>query len=105
MIGFVTGRGGRVLLVGDDQQRAANGAGGILRDIESAHGALTLTEVLRFTDPLDGQASLALRAGDPSVVGYWADRDRIARGHPGHRRRHRSTGRGPPTSRPAPTRS
>ena len=77
VIGFVTGRGGRVLLVGDDQQRAANGAGGILRDIESAHGAHTLNEVMRFTDPRDGQASLALRAGDPSVVGYWADHHRI----------------------------
>jgi len=74
---FVTGRGGRVLLVGDDQQRAAAGAGGVLRDIESACGAVTLTEVLRFTDPQDGRASLALRAGDPSVVGHWADQDRI----------------------------
>ena len=77
VIGFVTGRGGRVLLVGDDQQRAAAGAGGLLRDIESTHGAVTLTEVLRFTDPLDGKASLALRAGDPSVVGHWADKNRI----------------------------
>lgn len=76
-IRFVTARGGRVLLVGDDQQRAANGAGGILRDIEAAHGALTLTDVMRFTDPLEGQASLALRAGDTSVVGYLADRDRL----------------------------
>jgi len=76
-IGFVTARGGRVLLVGDDQQRAAAGAGGILRDIESAHGAVTLTEVMRFTDPLEGKASLALRAGDPSVVGRWADQQRI----------------------------
>jgi len=76
-IGFVTGRGGRVLLVGDDQQRAAAGAGGVLRDIESACGSVTLTEVLRFTDPQEGKASLALRAGDPSVVGHWADQDRI----------------------------
>ncbi len=76
-IGFVTARGGRVLLVGDDQQRAAAGAGGILRDIESAHGAVTLTEVMRFTDPMEGKASLALRAGDPSVVGLWADQQRI----------------------------
>ena len=76
-IAFITGRGGRVLLVGDDQQRAANGAGGILRDIEATHGALTLTDVMRFTDAVEGQASLALRAGDTSVVGFYADRDRI----------------------------
>ena len=62
-IRFVLARGGRVLLVGDDRQRAATGAGGVLRDIETAHGAATLTEVLRFTDPTEGHASLALRAG------------------------------------------
>ena len=71
---FITGRGGRVILLGDDQQRAANGAGGILRDIEAAHGALTLTQVMRFTDPQLGEASLALREGDPSVVGFFVDR-------------------------------
>ena len=86
---FVTARGGRVLLVGDDQQRAANGAGGILRDIEAAHGALTLTEVMRFTDPLEGQASLALRAGDTSVVGYLRRPGPAHRRHPRHRRRPR----------------
>ncbi len=76
-IGFVLARGGRVLLVGDDRQRAATGAGGVLRDIETAHGAVTLTEVLRFTDPTEGHASLALRAGDPSAVGFYADRSRV----------------------------
>ena len=66
-----------MLLVGDDRQRAASGAGGVLRDIETTHGAVTLTEVLRFTDPTEGQASLALRAGDPSAVGFYADRSRV----------------------------
>src|SRR5215213_5343454 len=36
---FVIGRGGSVRLVGDDQQLAAIGAGGALRDIEITHGA------------------------------------------------------------------
>src|SRR6478672_4985943 len=76
-IAFVLSRGGRVLLVGDDRQRAASGAGGVLRDIETTHGAVTLTEVLRFTDPTEGQASLALRAGDPSAIGFYADRSRV----------------------------
>lgn len=74
---FILGRGGRVILVGDDQQRAANGAGGILRNLEATHGAVTLTEVMRFTDPQLGRASLALRAGDRGVVGFYADRDEI----------------------------
>ncbi len=76
-VGFITGRGGRVVLLGDDQQRAAGGAGGVLRDIEAAHGALTLTEVMRFTDPQLGSASLALREGDPSVTGLYVDRGEL----------------------------
>ena len=70
-------RGGRVLLVGDDRQRAAAGAGGVLRDIDAAHGCATLVEVMRFTDPVEGQASLALRAGDTSAVGFYADHQRL----------------------------
>ena len=83
-VGFINNAGGKVLLVGDDQQRAANGAGGVLRDIEAAHGSLSLNEVLRFQDRgtssegvLQAQASLAMRAGDPGCVGFYVDRDRI----------------------------
>ena len=81
-ITHITSVGGRVLLVGDDRQRAANGAGGVLRDIESAHGALTLDEVMRFQDrgdagagALHGRATLALRQGNPGSAGYYVDRD------------------------------
>ena len=74
---FVNGRGGRVLLVGDDQQRAASAAGGVLRDIEVTHGALTLNEVMRFDNELEGEASLALRAGDPGAAGFYNDRGRL----------------------------
>ena len=83
-INHVTGVGGRVLLVGDDRQRAANGAGGVLRDIESSHGALMLDEVMRFQDrgvpgagALQGSATLAVRTGNPAAVGYYADRGLI----------------------------
>src|SRR5215218_3999212 len=48
---FIVGRGGSIRLVGDDQQLAAMGAGGVLRDIEASHGAVRLTELHRFTDP------------------------------------------------------
>ena len=40
---FVIERGGSVRLVGDDQQLAAIGAGGVLRDIRAQHGALQLS--------------------------------------------------------------
>ena len=76
-IEFVTGRGGRVILLGDDRQRAAIGAGGILRDIHAAHGSVTLTEVVRFADRTEGQASLAVRAGDTAAVGFYLDRGRL----------------------------
>ena len=46
---FIIGRGGSVRVIGDDQQLAAIGAGGVLRDIEASYGALRLTELHRFT--------------------------------------------------------
>ncbi len=70
-------RGGSVRLIGDDQQLAAIGAGGVLRDIRATHGALQLTELVRFTDPAEGAASLALREGKPEALGFYLDRDRV----------------------------
>ena len=61
---FALDRGASVRLIGDDQQLAAIGAGGVLRDIKHVHGALQLTELHRFTDPAEAAASLTLRDGD-----------------------------------------
>src|SRR5829696_1461276 len=74
---YVVGRGGSVRLVGDDQQLAAIGAGGVLRDIAHTHGALRLTELHRFTDPGEGAASLALRDGQPEALGFYLDQRRV----------------------------
>ena len=74
---FIVGRGGSVRLVGDDQQLAAIGAGGVLRDIAHTHGAVRLTELHRFTDPAEGAASLALRDGRPEALGFYLDQQRI----------------------------
>jgi DNA primase catalytic core len=76
-VDFVIGRGGSVRLIGDDQQLAAIGAGGVLRDIAATHGALHLTELMRFVDPAEGAASLALREGLPEALGFYLDRGRI----------------------------
>ena len=65
---FVIDRGGSVRLVGDDQQLAALGAGGVLRDISHIHGALHLAELHRFTNPAEAAASLALRDGNPTAL-------------------------------------
>ena len=66
-----------VRLVGDDQQLAAIGAGGVLRDIKHTHGALQLAELHRFTDPAEAAAILALRDGKPEALGFYLDHDRI----------------------------
>ncbi len=70
-------RGGSARLVGDDRQLSAIGAGGVLRDIEAAHGACRLHEVLRFDDPAEAAASTALREGRTEALGYYLDHDRI----------------------------
>jgi len=74
---YAIGRGASVRLIGDDQQLAAIGAGGILRDIKHTHGALHLSELHRFTDPAEAAASLALRDGDPRALGFYLDHRRV----------------------------
>jgi conjugative relaxase-like TrwC/TraI family protein len=74
---FIVGCGGSVRLIGDDQQLAAIGAGGVLRDIENSHGAVRLTELHRFQDPAEAAASLASRDGRPEALGFYLDRQRI----------------------------
>jgi len=74
---FVVGRGGSVRLIGDDQQLAAIGAGGVLRDIQATHGATRLGELLRFADPAEGAASLALREGQSEALGFYLDSGRV----------------------------
>ena len=76
------GRGGGVRLVGDDQQLAAIGAGGVLRDIEIHHGAIRLSELHRFADPAEAAATLALRDGRPEALGFYLDRQRVHVGDP-----------------------
>jgi conjugative relaxase-like TrwC/TraI family protein len=74
---FAIDRGASVRLVGDDQQLAAIGAGGVLRDIQQSHGALRLTELHRFTNPVEAAASLALRDGKPEALDFYLDHGRI----------------------------
>ena len=80
VIGFAIERGATVRLIGDDQQLAAIGAGGVLRDIVRTQGAVRLNEVVRFDDPVEAEASLALRDGDRKALGYYLDHGRIHAG-------------------------
>jgi hypothetical protein len=79
---FIVQRGGSVRLVGDDQQLAAIGAGGVLRDIQASHGAVRLSELHRFTDPAEAAATLALRDGRREALGFYLDRRRVHVGDP-----------------------
>jgi AAA domain len=79
---FIIGRGGSVRLIGDDQQLAAIGAGGVLRDIQASYGAVRLTELHRFADPAEAAATLALRDGRPEALGFYLDRQRVHVGDP-----------------------
>jgi conjugative relaxase-like TrwC/TraI family protein len=74
---FAIGRGASVRLVGDDQQLAAIGAGGVLRDIAHTHGALHLTELHRITNPAEAAATLALREGKPEALNFYLDHGRV----------------------------
>jgi DNA primase catalytic core len=76
-VSYIVDRGGSVRLIGDDQQLSAIGAGGVLRDIQATHGAVRLTEPLRFTDPAEASASLALRDGRAEAIGFYLDNQRI----------------------------
>jgi hypothetical protein len=77
VVDFIVARGGSVRLIGDDQQLAAIGAGGILRDIKISHGALQLTELHRFADPAEAHATLAFRDGDPRSLDFYLNNGRV----------------------------
>jgi AAA domain/TrwC relaxase len=74
---FAIDRGASVRLVGDDQQLAAIGASGVLRDIKHSYGALHLTELHRFTNPAEAAASLAVRDGDSRSLDFYLDHGRV----------------------------
>jgi ATP-dependent exoDNAse (exonuclease V) alpha subunit len=74
---FAINPGASVRLVGDDQQFAAIGAGGVLRDIKGTYGALRLNELHRFTDAGEAAASLALREGKPEAITFYLDHGRV----------------------------
>ncbi|WP_268750722.1 MobF family relaxase [Aeromicrobium sp. Root495] len=70
-------RGATVRLVGDDQQLAAVGAGGVLRDIDAEHGSIRLRELMRFQDAGERAATLALREGRHEAIGFYLDNQRV----------------------------
>ncbi len=79
--------GAKLLLVGDDAQLSAADTGGAFRLIAKDTQAAELTDVWRFTNPWERDASLALRDGDTRR------HRRVRRPQPTHRRLIRGDGR------------
>ncbi|WP_175484300.1 MobF family relaxase, partial [Modestobacter sp. DSM 44400] len=77
LIDAVTAAGGSVRLVGDTDQLSSPTAGGVLHDLVRAHGGVQLDTPVRFTDPGEARATLAIRAGDPDGLAFYARRGRI----------------------------
>ena len=67
--------GAKVVAIGDPGQLASVQAGGWLRAVGRALGALRLTEVMRQRDPAERRALGALHDGHPSRYLDWAERD------------------------------
>ncbi|HSS23787.1 MAG TPA: MobF family relaxase [Mycobacterium sp.] len=70
-------RGASIRLVGDDCQLASISAGGVLRDIAHETDALTLSQLVRFDSTAESAATLAIRDGDPSGLGFYIDHHRV----------------------------
>ncbi|MFF1819812.1 MobF family relaxase [Kribbella sp. NPDC058245] len=75
--------GAKLLLVGDDAQLGAADTGGAFRLIANDTNAAELSDVWRFTNPWERDASLALRASHLSVIETYDDHDRLAAGPAG----------------------
>ncbi|TCC36495.1 MobF family relaxase, partial [Kribbella speibonae] len=72
--------GAKLLLVGDDAQLSAADTGGAFRLIANDTQAAELTDVWRFTNPWERDASLALRRGELTAIDMYDDHDRLTAG-------------------------
>jgi conjugative relaxase-like TrwC/TraI family protein len=68
----------KVVLVGDPAQIGViNGPGGMLTALTTRGHGVQLTDIHRFTHDWEADASLRLRAGDPTVIGTYAKAGRL----------------------------
>jgi conjugative relaxase-like TrwC/TraI family protein len=72
----VQAAGARLVLTGDPRQLSAVGAGGAMGLLDGYAETYTLTEIRRFREEWEREASLRLRAGDPTAL---VDYDRHGR--------------------------
>ncbi|MEU0094855.1 MobF family relaxase [Kribbella sp. NPDC006257] len=72
--------GAKLLLVGDDAQLGAADTGGAFRLIARDTEAAELSDVWRFTNSWEREASLLLRAGDRDVIDAYDEHNRLTAG-------------------------
>ncbi|WP_238993619.1 MobF family relaxase [Nocardioides caldifontis] len=74
--------GAKVLLVGDDAQLQSVDAGGAFSMLAEARGSdlPELTEILRFNQEWERQATAGLRGGEAAVIDSYARHDRLREG-------------------------
>jgi conjugative relaxase-like TrwC/TraI family protein len=72
----------RIVAVGDPEQLAAVGRGGMFAHWTDTLPAHHLDVVHRFTEPWQAEASLALRRGDPDAAHFYAEHGRVQTVHP-----------------------
>ncbi|WP_181068748.1 MobF family relaxase [Nocardia nova] len=78
---FLTHRDATIRCLGDTAQLPSIDPGGTATDLTTTN-TVTMTDVVRFADPHEAAASLALRDGDPAGLGYYLDHQRIHSGTP-----------------------
>ncbi|WP_280442365.1 MobF family relaxase [Nocardia brasiliensis] len=85
LLHYLAGRGATIRCIGDPQQLAPIEAGGADLDMTAAapEATLPLTHVVRFAATGEATASVQLRDGDPTALGWYLDNGRIHAGHHG----------------------
>lgn len=77
---YARDRGAVVRLLGDPAQLSSVEAGGALRLLADDTDAIELTDLHRFHDPVEAEATLAIRDGRADGIEFYATHDRIRSG-------------------------
>jgi conjugative relaxase-like TrwC/TraI family protein len=80
LIDLVDEHAWRLVLVGDPRQLQAVGRGGLFGELCATSRVHELRRVQRFTEAWETDASLRLRAGDPTAIDAYLDHDRVVAG-------------------------
>jgi conjugative relaxase-like TrwC/TraI family protein len=80
LVSLAAGRGAVVRLLGDDRQLPAVEGGGALRLVAAQPGTPQLSQLYRFHDAAEGNATLQLRTGDTASVDWYHAAGRIRSG-------------------------